>query len=144
MKIRSFVFEEFFSLDFANCILVVFSEVFKELVDLFLAVLGPGCPWWTLAAVRGAALPVALRLLAAVASLLVEHRLLGVAFSSCGRGLSGYGARLNCPGASSWTRDRTGVPRIERWVLNHWATREALWCFLKYVPLSCIFLVNWS
>jgi len=27
---------------------------------------------------------------------------------------------------SSWTRDRTGVPCIARWILNHWTTREAL------------------
>ena len=25
---------------------------------------------------------------------------------------------------SSWTRDLTRVSRIDRWVLNHWATRE--------------------
>ena len=26
---------------------------------------------------------------------------------------------------SSWTRDRTSVPCIARWILNHWTTREA-------------------
>ena len=26
---------------------------------------------------------------------------------------------------ASWTRDPTGVPRIERQILNHWPTREA-------------------
>ena len=26
----------------------------------------------------------------------------------------------------SWTRDQTCVPCIDRWILNHWATREAL------------------
>ena len=27
---------------------------------------------------------------------------------------------------SSWTRDQTHVPCIGRWILHHWATREAL------------------
>ena len=26
---------------------------------------------------------------------------------------------------SSWTRERTSIPCILRWILNHWATREA-------------------
>ena len=31
---------------------------------------------------------------------------------------------------SSWTRDQTCVPSIDRWILNHWATREVPVCFL--------------
>ena len=32
---------------------------------------------------------------------------------------------LQCVG-SSWTRNRTCVPCIDRWMLNHWTTEEAL------------------
>ena len=29
------------------------------------------------------------------------------------------------PVGSSWTRDRTCVPSIGRWIFNHWTAREA-------------------
>ena len=76
------------------------------------------------------------RLLIAVASLVVEHRL-----QTCG--LQQYGTRaqqLWCTGlvatwhvGSSQTRARTHVPCIGRRILNHCATREALpYCFDEY------------
>ena len=37
--------------------------------------------------------------------------------------------------ASSQTRDRTDVPCIARWSLNHWTTREALWFSIFYLKL---------
>ena len=33
---------------------------------------------------------------------------------------------------SSWTREQTHVPRISRWILNHWTSREAWAHFLKW------------
>ena len=36
---------------------------------------------------------------------------------------------------SSWTRDRTHVPCIGRWLLNHWTTWEVL-----YIILTCSFV----
>ena len=34
---------------------------------------------------------------------------------------------------SSWTTDRTHVPGIGRWILNHWATREVQNFLIEYV-----------
>ena len=34
---------------------------------------------------------------------------------------------------SSWTRGWTCVPRIGRWILNHWTTREALLSFFYFL-----------
>ena len=55
-----------------------------------------------------------------VASLVVEHRLLGVRAQELGH----TGLVVPWQVASSWTRDRTHVPGIGRWILNHWTTRE--------------------
>ena len=45
-------------------------------------------------------------------------------------GLSSWGARawLVAPQhvRSSWTRGRTCIPCIGRWILNHWTTRDVL------------------
>ena len=64
--------------------------------------------------------------LSAVASLVIELGLwvqgLQWVWLSCGSGL----AALRLVG-SSWTRDRTHVPCIGRWILTHWATREILY-----------------
>ena len=57
------------------------------------------------------------------ASLVAEHRLQTRRLSNCGsRGLV---APRHV--GSSQTRARTRVPRISRQILNHCATREALW-----------------
>ena len=50
---------------------------------------------------------------------------------------------------SSWIRDRTRVSCIGRWILHHWATREALhWDFSKNWTrlhcLKCVLLSFWK
>ena len=65
-------------------------------------------------------LVVVLGLLILMASLVAEHGL--------------QGARVSEVVAlqhveSSWSRDRTLVPWIGRWIPNHWATREVLFLF---------------
>ena len=53
-------------------------------------------------------------------------------FSYCGAqalehtGFSRVALRLSCSVGSSWTRDRTPVLCIGRWILNHGTTREVL------------------
>ena len=42
---------------------------------------------------------------------------------------------------SSPTSDQTGVPGIARWILNHWATREALDVLFSYSG-AMLFLVE--
>ena len=46
---------------------------------------------------------------------------------------------------SSWTRDRTRIPCIGKWFLNHWTTRNVLSCFYKPVFLISylIWLLHW-
>ena len=46
---------------------------------------------------------------------------------------------------SSRTRAQTGVPCIGRWILNHWATREAPFLFLFLHLFFCFFknVLNW-
>ena len=48
----------------------------------------------------------------------------------CCRGLSGCGVQTQLPqdkwDLSSPNKDRTRVPHIGRWILNHWITREVL------------------
>ena len=82
---------------------------------------------------RGHSLVAAHGLLTAAASLAAEH------------GLSGAQAsvvavhELSCPWhvESSWTRDRTHVPCIGRWILNHCTTREVLNdCSLKMLSFG--------
>ena len=90
--------------------------------------------------------------LTAVASPVVEHRLLGVQASVVeARGLR------TCPSraldhrlsprlapwhvGSSWIRDETHVSGIGRWILYHWATRAALCCFLISVSFTSALLV---
>ena len=59
-------------------------------------------------------------LLIVVASLVAEHRLLGVRAQSLGH----TGLVVPGPVESSWTRDRTHDPGVDRWILNHWTARE--------------------
>ena len=82
---------------------------------------------------RGYSLAEALGLLTAAASLVAEH------------GLSGAQAsvvpvhELSRPWhvKSSWTRDRTHVPCIGRWILKHQTTREVLNdCSLKMLSFG--------
>ena len=42
---------------------------------------------------------------------------------------------------SSQTRDRTHVPCLGRWILNHWTTREVLHIFLSFV-LECSLIIQ--
>ena len=91
----------------------MFLFCFVCLLCWFLAALGVHCcAWATLVAVPG----------------------LLIAFASCCRalapehGLSSYGWRIGLVAPwhveSFWTRDRTHVPCIGKWILNHWTTRE--------------------
>ena len=61
-------------------------------------------------------------LLIMVVSLVAEHGLWGVGFSSCGP----VGLVAPRHVGSSRTRDRTCVPCTGRWILSHWTTREVL------------------
>ena len=60
-------------------------------------------------------------LLIAVASLVSERLLL-----STGSVAVAWSTGLVAPwcGGSSWSRDRTQVPCVGRWIPNHWTTRE--------------------
>ena len=58
----------------------------------------------------------ACRLLVAGASLVAEHRQHGLQYLMC----TGLVALWHV--GSSWTRDRTYVPCIGRWILNPWTT----------------------
>ena len=60
------------------------------------------------------------RLLLAVASVVVEHRLL-----SLGSGVAAHGLVALRHVGSSWTRDQTSVSCIARRTLNLWTTKEA-------------------
>ena len=69
-----------------------------------------------------------------VASLLVEHRLQTRRLSSCGSRAQLFRGMWE----SSQTRARTRVPCIGRWILNHCATREALFhIFMCNVTREC-------
>ena len=49
-------------------------------------------------------------------------------FGICGvwtRKLCYVGVFVPWPVGSSWARDRTCVPSVGRWILNHWTTRKA-------------------
>ena len=52
-------------------------------------------------------------------------------------GLLAVTLRLNCPVASSLTRDQTCNPFTGQWILNHWTTREVLF-------LSFLFFFYWK
>ena len=70
-------------------------------------------------------------LLIVVASLVAEHRLLGMRAQSLWHT------------ESSWTRDRTHVPGIGRWILNHWTTSEVpsvSFLIVKFKTLSGKFM----
>ena len=72
---------------------------------------------WVVAALRLSPVAV-LRLLFVVASLAGEHGALGRTGSAAVvRGLVAPWLM-----ASSWVRERTRVPCIGRWILNHWTT----------------------
>ena len=47
-----------------------------------------------------------------------------------------HGVVASRPVGSSWTRDQTCVSGFGRWILYHWATREALQEFLKLRTFS--------
>ena len=67
------------------------------------------------------------RLLAAVASLLwsMASEVLGLtSYRTQAQWLWHMGLVAPRHVESSWTRDRTLVPCIGRWILNHWTTRE--------------------
>ena len=120
---------------------------------LFLAALGLRCCTWAFSScVDG--------LLTEVASLVAEHGLQVYSLSSCGTraqqlwlmGSRAQAQQLRRMGLvapwhvrSSWTRARTGVPCIGRQILNHCATREALFftSLLEYNSLTmvCQFLL---
>ena len=90
---------------------------------------------------RAYSLVVVLRLLLAVAAFVVEHGLWGMQDSVVGLvGSRAQAQQLWHTGlvapqhvGSSQTRDRTRVCCIDRQILYHWATREALF-FSIYVP----------
>ena len=48
---------------------------------------------------------------------------------------------------SSWARDWTRVSRIGRWILYHWACREALAnssvCYLRSVKIANVIFLSW-
>ena len=79
--------------------------------------------------------------LTAVASLVAEHRSRAQAQQLWHTGL----AAPWCVG-SSWTRDRTCVSCIGRWILNHWTTRAAskqVTFFFFFKLIWQVFLVLW-
>ena len=128
---------------------LLFLFYFLKLINLFLAAQGLRCCAWAFSscikrgllfvAVRGLLIAVASLvavrgLLIAVASIVAEHGLQV-------RGLQQLwlaGSRVQAQQlwrmglvalrhvGSSWTRARTHVPYIGRWILNHCASREAL------------------
>ena len=105
---------------------------------LFLAVLGlRAVCGLSLVAVSMDCSLVVLRLLIAVASLVVKHRLQGeqasvsavLGLSNCGSGAQQFWHTSLLAlryVESSQTRDHTGVPCTGSWILNHWTTREVL------------------
>ena len=118
------------------------SYIFLNLFILFVAALGLHCCVWVFSSCRGRGLLfVAVhRLLIAVASLVAEHGLQCVGFSSCAMwaqqlwlmGSRAQAQQLWHTGlvvprhvGSSRTRARTRVPCIGRQILNHCATRGA-------------------
>ena len=92
------------------------------------------CVWVSLgAASRGYSLAAVHKLLIAEAPLVAEHRLSDMQASQLAAPrLSSCGTRHVAPWhvGTSFTRDRTGICCIARWILNHWTTREALTAFL--------------
>ena len=85
-------------------------------------------------------------LLTEVASLFVEHRLQANGFQLWlvdSRALAQSLWRTGL--VAAWhveifqTRDRSGIPRTARWILNHWATREALHQYFE-AQLKTLFL----
>ena len=51
----------------------------------------------------------------------------------------GVGKTFSSSRGSSWPRDRTCVSCIDRWILYHWATREA-----QDIQRTCHFLFYWA
>ena len=60
-------------------------------------------------------------------------------------GLLAVTLRLNCPVASSLTRDQTCNPFTGQWILNHWTTREVLFLsfLFFFLFLSCMFVSSY-
>ena len=93
------------------------------------------CIWVSLAAASGGySLLAVLRVLIAVASLFVEHRL-----QVCGlQQLWNMGLVALQHVGSPWTRDRTYVPCFGRRILNHWTTREVPYVFLVLCTIPIV------
>ena len=101
-------------------ILLIHSSFLKR-ISLFLVVLRLCCCTRTFSSGEWRTLFVALHgLLMAVASLVAEHRLKCIGFSSCGTQALVALQHVE----SSWTRDRIHVCCIGRWILIHCTTRE--------------------
>ena len=109
-----------------------FLTFFFKKMYLSMAALGLRCCWWTFSRCRELGLHSSCRAQAShcggfscCGTQAVEH----TGFSSCcmrAQWLWLMGLVVPQLVGSSWTRDRTGVPCIARWIPNHWTTREAL------------------
>ena len=75
---------------------------------------------------RGLLTVVGVSCCGARAQVAAVHQLITAAQGLYSRGSVVVVHRLSCPVGSSWTRDRTHVPCIDRWILIHCATREVL------------------
>ena len=121
-------------------ILLLFQKSFSlfyvfltKMLPFFLAALGLRCCVWAFPSCveRGLLFVVVCGLLIAVASLVVEHGLQACELQQLWLEGSRAQAQQWYMGlvalwhvGSSRTRDRTHVPCIGRWILNHWTTRE--------------------
>ena len=105
----------------------VFSFWFFFL-NLVLAVLGLHCctDFLLVLVTRGHSFLVVHNLLIVAASLVAEHGLHSSQASLLHRQQSSCGTWAQDQTHVSWTRDQTHVSCISRWILYHWATREAL------------------
>ena len=101
-------------------ILFSLKNIYFWLCWVFVAECGPSL----VVASGGYSLVAVLGLLTAVSSLVAEHRLQAHGLSQLQHVSSlAVLVALRHMG-SSWTRDRTHVPCIGRWILNHWTNRE--------------------
>ena len=112
------------------------------------AVLGLCCCMWALSSCgeQGPLFIAVCRFLIEVAPLVAEHRLQVPWLQElCLAGSGAQAQELWCTGlvapwhvGSSWTRARTCVPCIGRWILNHCTTREALSLHLRSSKASTV------
>ena len=125
---------------------IFFFKKFIYFLNLFLAVLGPHCcaKAFSICGERGLLFVVVRRLFIAVASLIVEHSLQARGLQQLQHvGSRAQAQEFRCTGlvapqhvGSSRTRARTRVPCIERWILNHCATREVLHIFFSEMSIQ--------